>query len=104
MTFGHHCKVRREGGRIIVEIPEDQLLEYFAGDPEFPTVGDQERFFPAFLPYLLDAKHPTGNDECITAFDYWLRRAAIATAMDGNGASLNPEESLDDGDRPFDRN
>lgn len=97
MTLGHYCTARREGGRIILEIPEDKLLAYFSQhDPEFPTVEEPEQFFPALLPRLLDTVAPTRDDESIPCLDQFVRRAAIATAMDGHGATLNPEEPLND--------
>ena len=102
MTLGDYCNVRREGGRIIIEVPEDQMIDYFHRcDPEFPTVGDREQFLPAMAARLLQVQLPTRNDEAITCLDELFRRAGQEAAMDGNGATLNDEEPLTGDDQPL---
>lgn len=102
MTLGDYCNVRREGGRIMIEVPEDEMIDYFhRSDPEFPTVGDRDQFIPAMTAQLLQVELPTGDDHFTTCLEELFRRAARSAAMDGNGATLNDEEPLTGDDQPL---
>lgn len=77
MTLGDYCTVKRDGGRILIEVPEGDMLDYFRrADPEFPLVENRETFLTALAAKLAHVRRPTEDDEFITCLEELFRRAA----------------------------
>lgn len=79
MTFGNYCTVKRTAGRIVLEIPEEEMLRYFLGrDPEFPLVdpADREIFMQRLAEALPHIEKPTGDDQFTTWLEEWIKAAA----------------------------
>lgn len=77
MTLGDYCSATRKNGCLIITIPEDQMLDYFArSDPEFPAVVDREAFLQRLGEQILQAPAATSDDAYRTALEELLRRAA----------------------------
>jgi hypothetical protein len=97
MTISDHCTARRDGGKLIIEIPESELLALARKSSDTGIkIENEEAFLAGIAKEVRHMLHPEGNYQ--TCLDFTLERAVFGAASEGHGASLIDPLSAPDGD------
>lgn len=78
MTLGSHCTVRRDNGRLVIEIPEDQILRHLSRTPGAPAIFDREAFLSGLSAAIPEVEVRWPDDVYQTALQELVEAAAHA--------------------------
>lgn len=100
MTLSDYCTAARRDGKLIIEIPEEEILKEI-GTQEIPfaRVTDRSKLLTRVAELILHTEHPHENYE--TNLDHLVRAALRNAVEDFAGAVTDnivdlPEEADDD--------